>query len=93
MVTETWASFESSLQNLHRENHMSDKVADAPSGLISRSVDYVSESVEELKKVNFPTRQETMRLTGVVVMIIVFISMCLFVMDLVFNWLMTKMLG
>jgi preprotein translocase subunit SecE len=72
---------------------MSDKVADAQSGLISRSVDYVSESVEELKKVNFPTRQETVRLTGVVVMIIVFISMCLFVMDLVFNWLMTKMIG
>jgi len=72
---------------------MSDKVADAPSGLISRGVGYVSESVEELKKVQTPTRQETMRLTGVVVMIIVFISMCLFVMDLVFNWVMTKMIG
>jgi preprotein translocase subunit SecE len=72
---------------------MSDKVADASSGLISRGVEYVSESVEELKKVHTPTRQETMRLTGVVVMIIVFISMCLFVMDLVFNWIMTKMIG
>jgi preprotein translocase subunit SecE len=73
---------------------MSDKVADAqPGSVISRGVSYVSESVEELKKVQSPTRQETMRLTGVVVMIIVFISMCLFVMDLVFNWLMTKMIG
>jgi preprotein translocase subunit SecE len=73
---------------------MSDKVADAPSGsVISRGVTYISDSVEELKKVQSPTRQETMRLTGVVVMIIVFISMCLFVMDLVFNWLMSKMIG
>ena len=72
---------------------MSDKVADARSGLISRGTSYVSESIDELKKVQTPTRQETLRLTGVVVMIIVFISMCLFVMDLVFNWAMTKMIG
>lgn len=73
---------------------MSDKVANAPSGsIVSRGVSYVSESVEELKKVQSPTRQETMRLTGVVVLIIVFISMCLFVMDLTFNWLMGKMIG
>jgi preprotein translocase subunit SecE len=32
-------------------------------------------------------------MTGVVLLIIVFISMCLFVMDLAFNWLMGKMLG
>lgn len=72
---------------------MSDRVSDAPQGLISRGTKYVSDSVDELKKVQTPTRQETVRLTGVVVMIIVFISMCLFVMDLTFNWLMAKMLG
>jgi len=72
---------------------MADKVADASSGLISRGVNYVSESVAELKKVHTPTRQETARLTGVVVMIIVFISMCLFVMDLVFNWIMARLVG
>jgi preprotein translocase subunit SecE len=73
---------------------MNDKVADAPSGsVVSRGVNYISESVDELKKVQTPTRQETMRLTGVVVLIIVFISMCLFVMDLTFNWVMEKMIG
>lgn len=73
---------------------MNDKVADAPSGsIVSRGVNYISESVDELKKVHTPTRQETMRLTGVVVLIIVFISMCLFVMDLTFNWVMEKMIG
>jgi preprotein translocase subunit SecE len=65
----------------------------ASASVISRGTDYVSSSVEELKKVQTPTRQEAIRLTGVVVMIIVFISMCLFVMDLVFNWLMAKMIG
>jgi preprotein translocase SecE subunit len=73
---------------------MSDKVASAQSGsFVSRGTSYVTESIEELKKVQSPTRQETMRLTGVVVLIIVFISMCLFVMDLAFNWLMGKMIG
>jgi preprotein translocase SecE subunit len=73
---------------------MSDKVADAQAGsFVSRGANYVTESIEELKKVQSPTRQETLRLTGVVVLIIVFISMCLFVMDLTFNWLMGKMIG
>jgi len=73
---------------------MNEKVARAASeSVISRAKGYVSESVEELKKVQSPTRQEAMKLTGVVVLIIAFISLCLFVMDLSFNWLMGKMLG
>lgn len=73
---------------------MNDKVAKAASeSILSRAKGYVSESVEELKKVHSPTRQEAMKLTGVVVLIIAFISLCLFVMDLSFNWLMGKMLG
>lgn len=73
---------------------MSDKVAEASSdSIVSRGAGYFTESMEELKKVQTPTRQETMRLTGVVLLIIVFISMCLFVMDLTFNWLMGKMIG
>ena len=72
---------------------MSEKVAEAQDGFVSRGASYVSESIDEVKKVQTPTRQETMRLTGVVVLIIVFISMCLFIMDLTFNWLMGKMIG
>jgi preprotein translocase subunit SecE len=73
---------------------MNEKVAKAASeSIMSRAKGYVSESVEELKKVHSPTRQEAMKLTGVVVLIIAFISLCLFVMDLSFNWLMGKMLG
>ena len=69
---------------------MNDKVASAASG---SSRGYIAESIDELKKVQSPTRQEAMKLTGVVLLIIVFISMCLFVMDLAVNWLMGKMLG
>jgi preprotein translocase SecE subunit len=73
---------------------MNEKAANAPAGsFVSRGVSYISQSIEELKKVQSPSRQETMRLTGVVALIIVFISMCLFVMDLTFNWLMGKMIG
>ena len=73
---------------------MNEKVAKAASeSIMYRAKGYVSESVEELKKVHSPTRQEAMKLTGVVVLIIAFISLCLFVMDLSFNWLMGKMLG
>jgi len=72
---------------------MSEK-AEAQSGsVVSRGTGYISDSIDELKKVQTPTRQEALRLTGVVVLIIVFISMCLFVMDLVFNWLMGKMMA
>jgi preprotein translocase subunit SecE len=74
-------------------SNAANKVKGASSGVFARSAEYLSESVNELKKVQSPTRQETARLTGVVVLIIVFISMCLFVMDLVFNWIMTKMIG
>ena len=73
---------------------MNQKVESAKSGsLISQASEYITGSVDELKKVQSPTRQEAMKLTGVVLMIIVFISLCLFVMDLAFNWLMVKMIG
>ena len=72
---------------------MNDKVADSSAGVAGGRQGYLASAVEELKKVHTPTRQETTRLTGVVLLIIVFISMCLFVMDLTFNWLMSKMIS
>lgn len=73
---------------------MNEKVASGASeSVVSRAKGYVTESIEELKKVHSPTRQEAMKMTGVVLLIIAFISLCLFVMDLSFNWLMGKMLS
>jgi preprotein translocase SecE subunit len=73
---------------------MNEKVAGTATGVgAGAKRGYLADSIEELKKVQSPTRQEAMRMTGVVLLIIVFISMCLFVMDLAFNWLMGKMLS
>ena len=73
---------------------MNEKVASAASeSTLSQAKGYVTGSIDELKKVQSPTRQEAMKLTGVVLLIIVFISLCLFVMDLACNWLMVKMIG
>jgi preprotein translocase SecE subunit len=73
---------------------MNDKAAAGSSGsFVSRGSAYLSESYEEIKKVQTPTRQEAFRLTLVVLVIIVFISLCLFLMDMSFNWLMGKLTG
>ncbi len=73
---------------------MNNKAAGASSGsFVSRGRGYFSESYEELKKVQTPTRQEAFRLTLVVLMIIVFISLSLFLMDMTFNWLMGRLIG
>ena len=58
---------------------MNEKVAGSASGsALSTKRRYIADSIDELKKVQFPTRQEAMRMTGVVLLIIVVISMCLF---------------
>jgi len=73
---------------------MNEKAAAASKeSILTKGTTYLSESVEELKKIHTPTRQETVRLTWVVLIIVLFISLCLFVLDLVFNWIMTKMVA
>ena len=73
---------------------MVEKSSEATSeSFVTKTQSYFSESMEELKKVQSPTRQEAMRLTWVVLLIIVFISLCLFVVDLFFNWFMSKMMA
>jgi preprotein translocase subunit SecE len=50
-------------------------------------VRYYRETVGELKKVVWPTRQETLRLTGVVLLVITVTAMLLGGFDYVFAWL------
>jgi|688.fasta_scaffold2141737_2 preprotein translocase subunit SecE len=72
---------------------MAEKAAEAgKEGIFSRGQTYFKDSVDELKKVHTPTRQEALRLTWVVLLIIVFISLCLFLVDLSFNWFMTRVM-
>jgi len=54
---------------------MSEKGGDTSTGAAGSSQGYFSAAIDELKKVQTPTRAETTRLTGVVLLIIVFISM------------------
>lgn len=46
---------------------------------------FLSESIEELRKVTTPTRQEAMQATMVTLVIVVFVAFCLFFMDLIFS--------
>lgn len=60
---------------------------------MSRPFSFISESFEELKKVTHPTRQETMQATLVTLLIIVFVAICLFVLDVILNRLMLALLS
>lgn len=73
---------------------MSTKEAEAKSeGLkISQAPQFISEAVSELKKVSFPTRKETMQATMVTAMIIGIVSLCLFLMDVVFGRIVAALL-
>ena len=72
---------------------MNDKVTAESGSWVGKTIQYFSESREELRKVHSPTRQETIRMTWVVLLIIVFISVCLFVVDRTFFWLMSQLIG
>ena len=54
---------------------------------------FLSESRFELRKVVWPTRQEAMRMTGVVFVAVVVISLILAGFDLVIQWLVKLALG
>lgn len=61
-------------------------------GLLRRGSSFYSESVAELKKVSTPTRSEATQATMVTVFIMFFVSICLFLADLLFGWLMGRLL-
>lgn len=66
----------------------SDKVESAGS-IFTRGTRYIGESVDELKKISTPTRQETMQATLATIAIIVFFALCLLVFDFLCNWVMS----
>ena len=55
--------------------------------------EFLSESRFELRKVVWPTRQETMRMTWVVVIVVVIIALLLAGFDTVIQWLVKLFLG
>lgn len=61
--------------------------------VVSNTLGYFSDSVAELKRVNFPTRPETIQATVATLAIIFFVSLCLFILDVIFGRLMGAILS
>jgi preprotein translocase subunit SecE len=51
------------------------------------------ETLGELRKVNWPTRQEAERLTRIVLIVMVAMSALLGILDFVFSWAITTLLA
>ena len=64
---------------------MANEQKDAVSSGAFGSGNYLTDSIAELRKVSSPTRQEAMQATIVTLIIIAFMSLCLFVMDYFFH--------
>ena len=56
---------------------------------VGNAKSYFVESIAELKKVTTPTRQEAMQATIVTLIIIAFMSLCLFSLDFIFHTLVS----
>ncbi|MEJ7746999.1 MAG: preprotein translocase subunit SecE [Luteimonas sp.] len=63
------------------------------SGKGGQTREFLSESRFELRKVVWPTRQEAMRLTWVVIAVVIIISLILAGFDLVIQWALKLFLG
>jgi len=64
---------------------MNSAVDGEKTSLIAGTRNFIVESFAELKKITRPSRQETMQAAMVTVVIMFFISICLFLLDLVFS--------
>lgn len=60
--------------------------------MVSRLISYFNEARLEFKRVNWPTRQETMRLTGAVIALSLVFALFLGVLDMFFNYVVVKYL-
>ena len=56
--------------------------------MFSRLTSYFQESRLEFKRVNWPTRQETIRLTGMVIALSLIFAVFLGLLDMVFNYVL-----
>ena len=50
---------------------------------------YIRESIGELRKVSWPTRQEALNLTKIVLVVILFMAFVLGTLDIIFAWFMS----
>ena len=60
--------------------------------MASRLISYIQESRLEFKRVNWPTRQETIRLTGMVIGLSLGFAVFLGILDMIFNYVLVTYL-
>ncbi|MEK7067536.1 MAG: preprotein translocase subunit SecE [Patescibacteria group bacterium] len=53
---------------------------------------YIKDSIEEVKKVTWPTRRETKNYTLLVIVISLILAAYLGILDYIFNWLLERIL-
>lgn len=53
----------------------------------------LKESRVEIRKVIWPTKQETMYTTGIVLLVVFFAGLLMFMLDFVLNWIVSSILG
>jgi preprotein translocase subunit SecE len=61
--------------------------------IVPQSREFLGEVVAELRKVHWPTRQETLAATAVVILVVVIVSLWLGTVDAVLSFLFTRVLG
>ena len=61
-------------------------------GMLNRAVEFVKESKNEISKVVFPSRQEVIGSTGVVILSVIFVSVFLGLVDLGLSKLMAYLM-
>jgi preprotein translocase SecE subunit len=59
---------------------------------VSKVIKFVSQSIEEIKKITWPSKKEAARLTGLVIGISALASIIIMVFDYVFKKLLTLLL-
>lgn len=58
--------------------------------MITKPIQYIKEAQVEIKKVTWPTRQQSLQYTAIVVIISVAATMILGGLDLLFNYILTQ---
>ena len=61
--------------------------------VVPQSREFLTEVVSELRKVHWPTRQETMAATVVVIVVVLIVSLWLGMVDAAVSFLFTRFLG
>jgi preprotein translocase subunit SecE len=59
----------------------------------NRIVKYFREARAEMRKVTWPTRQEALHLTGIVLGVTVAMSILLWILDILFSGVMSALIG